>query len=102
MKEYYESRIKWECILLYYLKVIIVYIVKVPELLANLSNILINVGKNDLNFTQKCHGEKKRETVFEDILLHPSSFHSWTSFNRYHFLIYIHVYTVFAPDLLFS
>jgi hypothetical protein len=23
--------------------------------------------------------------------------HSWNSFNRYHFSIYIHVYTVFAP-----
>jgi hypothetical protein len=23
--------------------------------------------------------------------------HSWDSFNRYHFYIYIHVYTVFAP-----
>jgi hypothetical protein len=26
----------------------------------------------------------------------PSSPHSWNSFNRYHFSIYIHVYTVFA------
>jgi hypothetical protein len=30
---------------------------------------------------------------FSFILLSP---HSWNSFNRYHFSIYIHVYTVFA------
>jgi hypothetical protein len=33
------------------------------------------------------------------ILLYPPSHHSWNSFNRYHFSIYIHVHTVFVPYL---
>jgi hypothetical protein len=31
------------------------------------------------------------------ILLYPSTLHFWNSFNKYHFSIYIHVYTIFAP-----
>jgi hypothetical protein len=32
-------------------------------------------------------------------LLHPLSPDTWNSFNRYHFCIYKHVYTLFAPYL---
>jgi hypothetical protein len=37
------------------------------------------------------------EFISSAALLHPPSPDSWNSFNRYHFFIYIHVYTFFAP-----
>jgi hypothetical protein len=56
------------------------------------------------NFLQ-CIKYSILEFILSIILLYPPLPQSLNSFNRYHFCIYIHVYTVFAlysPSTLFS